>query len=564
MIKRGRFILKSFRLLYGYHPGRYIWLLLQTLLLGISQGISIVLLIPLLQLLEVSEAESSNFVARVIQRITDATGIALSLELVLISFAVVLSLTAILSYYKSLFQAAYQEGFVYHLRKHLFKKIILSDWQLLNSVSKVGHLQVLTEEIPRLSEYFYHFIRLINTLIMGGVYLSFAMMVSVKYSVFVFLAGMTTFFLLRRFLLRSYRYGNEYVNVYNRLLKYIDDFWQTVKIAKVHHSEQFYYKKFDEASSSILDLDYKLTKNYSLPQLIYRITGMLVLVLVIYAGHRIEQVPLVSFFILIILFARIFPLFVNINTDANQIVTLIAPVKLVMKLDEQLPDASFGTQSDQMINDLRQGISMEHISFAYPASTPLFTNFAATIPAGKLTAIVGPSGIGKTTLIDLVAGLQKPASGTIHIDGHALDDELMPRWKNSIGYLPQDAFFIDGSIRENLVWDSENISDEEIWDTLEKVNATKLIRRLDRGLDTMIVNHQYYFSGGERQRLALARILLRKPKILILDEATSSLDAENEKIIMEVLQALKGNVTILFVTHRTSILPWCDEIIRLD
>jgi len=131
--------------------------------------------------------------------------------------------------------------------------------------------------------------------------------------------------------------------------------------------------------------------------------------------------------------------------------------------------------------------------------------------------------------------------------------------------LPQDPFFIDGTIKENLVWDSsEKIQDDLIWETLKQVNAEALIRKQVNGLDTYLANYQYYFSGGERQRLALARVLLRKPQLLILDEATSSLDPENEKIIMEVLETLKEKTTILFVSHRTSIVSYFDKILRME
>ena len=106
----------------------------------------------------------------------------------------------------------------------------------------------------------------------------------------------------------------------------------------------------------------------------------------------------------------------------------------------------------------------------------------------------------------------------------------MPKWRTGIGYLPQDSFFIDGSLRENLVWDCRrDISDNEIKDVLKQVNALQLVNRHKNGLDEEIVNYPFHFSGGERQRLALARVLLRQPQILLLDEATSSLDIENEK-----------------------------------
>jgi ATP-binding cassette subfamily C protein len=563
-MKNNLFIIKSFRLLFQYHPWKLGLLFLLTLFLGINQGFSIILLIPLLQILDIGEIDNSNHLVRFLDSLFDKTGIVRSIEVVLLTFVVLLVIIALLQYLKSIFQSAYQEGFSYQIRRRLFKKIILSDWNVLNSKSKHNHLQVLAEEVPKLTDYYYFYLQMITRLIIAAAHLFFAFMISVKFTGLVLLAGLLSFVFLRKYLSKAFQLGSGYVSAFNRLLKYIDDFWMTVKMAKVHNSEAFYYQKFDSANVSMLQLQYKLLKNWALPQLFFRVAGILILVAVIYSGYRIGHVPLASLFILIVLFGRIFPQFVSFNNDLNYIYSNIASVDLVLKLDEQFEERPFPQSSTGEALNIDKEIRIDQLHFGYPGSEPLFTAYNERFPAKKITAIAGDSGIGKTTLIDLISGLQKPDSGQILVDDKPLNDDLLPLWKSTIGYLPQDSFFIDGTIRENLVWDSrEELTDDDIWEVLEKVNAGALIKRQKQQLDTMVANWQYYFSGGERQRLALARVLLRNPKLLILDEATSSLDPENEKQVMEVLSRLKHNITILFVTHRESVLPYCDEVVRV-
>lgn len=559
------FILKTFNIFREHKPGRLVLIFLLTLFQGVSSGFSIVLLIPLLQLLDIGNTgKTTEGPALFFQNLAERTGIEITLGSVLIIYVVILSVNAFIQYWKSILDARYQQSLIYTIRRRLFRKIIMADWQTLNTRSKTNHLQVLTKEVPNLANYIYFYLRLITTLIITASYIAYALAVSPAFTLLIIVIGGILFFILRKYLSRSFQLGEGFVTSYNRLLKYIDDFWQTVKIAKVHSSEDFYYDKFDEASASLLDLEFRMQKNYSLPQLIYRIAGIIVLVIIVYLGYNTGNIPLASFFILILLFSRIFPQFVAMNTDVNMILANIASVKLVLQLDEDFPEQVFVKAGEFNSVELKKEIRLDNLGFSYPGGGPLFTGLSEIIPANRITAILGESGIGKTTLIDILAGLQKPSTGNIKIDGCLLDETLSPLWKKSIGYLPQDTFFIDGTLRENIVWDSQgNPSDDEIKAVLEQVNAAYLMERFTNGLDQFIVNYQYTFSGGECQRLALARVLLRKPGLLLLDEATASLDAENEAMIMEVLTRLKEKVTIVFVTHKHELAEYFDEVIRL-
>jgi ATP-binding cassette, subfamily C, bacterial len=562
------FMSKTLKFLLEYQPWRLLLIFVLTLIMGATSGFSIVLLIPMLQLLSIGGGGAEpGGIALFIQNMADKAGINLTIGTILLVFMVLLTFSALLQYWKSILDARYQQTFIYDLRKKLFRKIIMAEWQTLNSRSKTNHLQVLTKEVPNLANYYYFCLRLLTTLIMTSAYIFYALMISARFTMIIIAVGVVLFIILRKFLSRAFHLGEGYVDSYNRLLKYIDDFWQTVKIAKVHSSEDFYYNRFDVASTSLLDMEYRIQKNWSLPQLIQRIAGLIVLVFVVWFGYRSGNIPMASFVILILLFSRIFPQFISLNSDINMIVSNVASVKLVMQLDEDLPEFEVRSSEFEVRNSelgIKKGIRLENISFSYDDGEKLFDGFSSEIKANAITGIVGQSGRGKTTLIDLIAGLQRPGAGRIIIDDRLLEDDLLQRWKTGLGYLPQDPFFIDGTLRENLVWDSSSeITDEEIWNVLEQVNATHLVKRFRKGLDAFIVNYQFAFSGGECQRLALARVLLRKPSLLLLDEATSSLDPENEVIIMEVLSRLKERITIVFVTHRESVVRWFDSVIMV-
>jgi ATP-binding cassette subfamily C protein len=207
------------------------------------------------------------------------------------------------------------------------------------------------------------------------------------------------------------------------------------------------------------------------------------------------------------------------------------------------------------------------ITYRYPerGNHPALRDLTLNIPARRTTAVVGPSGSGKTTVADLVIGLLRPTEGDVLVDGTPLNDIDLRQWRRRIGYVPQESFLFNDTVRANLLWGSESaITDEELMEALRIVRLEELIASLPRGLDTLVGERGVHMSGGERQRLALARALLRRPRLLILDEATSSLDYENEALIQRAVEALHGGMTVLLITHRLPIVRHADTIHVLD
>jgi ATP-binding cassette subfamily C protein len=207
---------------------------------------------------------------------------------------------------------------------------------------------------------------------------------------------------------------------------------------------------------------------------------------------------------------------------------------------------------------------MDNVSFSYDRAAIAVSDLNLVIPAGSTTAFVGPSGAGKSTIADLLLGLLTPDRGDIIIDGQPLTADVQASWRGQIGYVPQDTLLFHSTIRENLLWGCPEAGDEEIEEALRLASADVFVKGLTGGLNTVVGDRGVLLSGGERQRLSLARALLRRPRLLILDEATSSLDSENEARIQEAIDLLHARMTIVIITHRLSTIRRADMIHVVD
>ncbi len=188
-------------------------------------------------------------------------------------------------------------------------------------------------------------------------------------------------------------------------------------------------------------------------------------------------------------------------------------------------------------------------------------SFSLTIRQGEFLGVTGPSGACKTTFADLLVGLYPPQAGTIAVAGRPLDETLLPAWRNGLSYVSQDPFLFHDSIRRNLCWANPDASEAEMWQALAAAGADTLVRRMPQGLDTIVGERGTLVSGGERQRLALARALLRRPSLLVLDEATSAIDTQGEA---EIFAGLAANAaTVVLIAHRTENLSACDRIFHI-
>ena len=210
-------------------------------------------------------------------------------------------------------------------------------------------------------------------------------------------------------------------------------------------------------------------------------------------------------------------------------------------------------------------VDFKDVTFTYPGSkTPAITNLTLRVKPGEMIALVGPSGSGKSTLINLAIGFLRPQSGLISFDGNDLSKYDLRTARKFISVVPQESVLFDGSVRENITYGLGDLSDKTVIDALTAANAIDFVEALPEGVDTIVGERGARISGGQKQRLAIARALIRNPRILVLDEATSALDSESERSIQKALESLMANRTTFVVAHRLSTVQKADTILVLQ
>jgi len=258
----------------------------------------------------------------------------------------------------------------------------------------------------------------------------------------------------------------------------------------------------------------------------------------------------------------------QIQNGAQQFAASLPAYEKVEELAKEL--AITEMPSAEVAADIPDGqIALLAVSFSYAGegeglSYPALTNVSLMIAPGSFVGVTGPSGAGKTTLADLLVGLFPPQAGEITVGGVALWGGAAAAWRNRVSYVAQDPFLFHDTIRHNLLWVQPEASEHDLWQALELAGVDDLVRQLSQGLDTVVGERGTLVSGGERQRLAIARALLRHPRLLILDEATNAIDIAGEHVLLQRLIAQQPRPTIVMIAHRVESMRLCERILTLD
>lgn len=343
-----------------------------------------------------------------------------------------------------------------------------------------------------------------------------------------------------------------------------------IKDVMIYKVQDHFIKTFDTNSSNSANASYKMYFLQKLPRIWFEIMTISIITFVIFflSLKAIETSSIMATIgVFLIATIRIIP---SINRILNSIQSIRFSRPAIDNISGDLENNK-DTQNQipddkKKLYSFKSDITFKNVTFKYPnteKNTLDKLNFS--IKKNQFVGIIGETGAGKSTLVDLLMGLLKPEKGEITLDKKNINESLTS-WRNKLGYVPQNLYLIDDTIKKNIAFglDDNSISEDKVINAVNKSQLKKFVNNLEKGVNSIVGERGIKISGGERQRIGIARALYNDPEIIIFDEATSALDIETEKKLFDILLELKKTKTIIFITHRTANLNICDQIFKLE
>ncbi|MRN56313.1 ABC transporter ATP-binding protein [Paenibacillus monticola] len=463
-----------------------------------------------------------------------------------------------------------QQNYGRKLRYEVYGALLRAEWSFFLKKRTSDLINMMTTELARVLAGISSFLQFITSLLFTLVQIGFAFWLSPKMTLSVLVCAVLLSVFSRRFIRKARMLGSRSSLLGKIYLGGITDQLNGIKDIKSNNLELSRLNWLHDFTGEVKQEQLDYTRMRSNSQLLYKMSSTLLIAVFIFVSFKFMHAEGPNLLLVILIFARLWPTFATLQSLMEQLSSVLPSFKQLQQLQEECLQAAERSEEEGKQHivplTLKLGLEARNVDFRYHPQESHYSlqQVNVFIPANRMTAVVGRSGAGKSTLVDLLMGLMQPESGEILADGKPISGEQLLPYRRSIGYVAQDPFLYNATIRENLTMIKPDASEEELWEALEFASSAEFVRALPQGIDTLIGDRGIRLSGGERQRLVLARAIIRKPSILVLDEATSALDTENEKKIQEALDRLKHSVTIIVIAHRLSTIRGADQILVID
>ncbi len=545
---------------------RFGLVLLVGLAASVTAGVGLVVMVPLLSLVGVDAGGGTTqaLVARVAAAL-GGLGLQLSAPVLLGLNAAVLIATAAVSRYQSVLESRALEGFVLARRDRLFEAITRANWRHLVGGRASNSVHLLTNETDRFASAGAAVIGLITQGFLAVAHLAVAVAIAPALTALVMVAGLTLAGATAPLTWRAKARGREVSRAYKGLFGEIADHLGGLKTVKAYGLEDATTARFRARSRETAEALVGVTRNHANVGFLLQAGSAVLLSAIVLVALGMPQVTPAGLLMLLYLFARLVPMLSGLQRSFQSALARLPSIERVEAATGEFEAEREHAAASSEPMRCRRAVELRGVSFAYETEDGrrVLHGVDMVVPAGRTTALVGPSGGGKSTVADLLIGLLEPDAGALLVDGEEVSGARRSAWRRHIAYVAQDVFLFHDTVRANLLVGDPGATEERLWEVLDQA-AAGFVRDLPQGLDTVVGDRGSTLSGGERQRLALARALLREPELLVLDEATSSLDAFNEARVQEAIRALHGRVTLLVIAHRLATVREADLIYVLD
>ncbi|MBP7175557.1 MAG: ABC transporter ATP-binding protein [Thermoclostridium sp.] len=561
-------IFKYIRSLFQYSKCKLILNFLFMVLEGITSGFGILMLVPMLSLTGISEQSSTIPLVNGAFQFLKSFTPSLQLVIVLGIYLVLIIFQAMLSRKLTLLNTELIQGYTKYLRVTLFQSLVKAEWSCFIGKKKSDITNAFTNEISKIASGTIFFLRISSQIVLAIFQLVVALMMSVPMTCLVLLCGILALVLMKTSFLRSKKLGGSQRIISQELVSRITEQLNGVKEVKSYGIEHSQMESFQEITEKAERNMVAFTKLQSTTSMYYKISAAVVISILFYAATIFLKIESTALLIILYIFARLWPVFSSFQNNLQNLLVMIPSYVSLNAMIDELKANTEKINPETAPNGTRMvsyAIRFEDVCFQYQSAGEFeLKNLNFVIPAKSTVAFVGKSGSGKSTIVDLLLGLLKPTKGIIKADDKVIDEASLHQWRNSIGYVPQDPFLFNDTIRENLMRFSPTATDEQVRRALQLSDAMEFIEPLPQGLDTVVGDNGVKLSGGQRQRIVLARALLKEPEILVLDEATSALDNESEFRIQKAVEVLSGKLTMIIIAHRLTTIRNSDLIFVVD
>lgn len=537
---------------------------------AVLEGLSLLLLVPLLGIV-IGSGMPSGHAAGAMARLFGLFHVASpigQLALLLVMFGVLMTLRAVVLARREVAVTRLQTGFVEAQRLRIAECLASAPWEQIVRLRHARITQLMSGDIQRIGSAAFVLLRCIVALAMLFVQVLLVFLLSpllAALAVGVLALAAAVFTPMVR---RAGIFGAEVAGANLSLLDSTAQFLGGLKLAISQNLQTRFVDEFRRDLNELTARQIDFVRGHSNRRELFSIAMALTGGLLVLAGFGVFAIAPATLIALLLVVARMSGPAGQIQQGALQLAQTLPVYGRVKMLIGELAALPHAAPLAVGASALPEGpIALANVSFNYPGSEGALrgvSDISLTLTPGECVGITGPSGAGKTTLADLLAGLFPPDQGIITVGGQPLDGATLAAWRDCVSYVAQDPFLSHDTIRRNLAWAAKPVSEAELWEALRVAGADQAVRDMAMGLDTLAGERGTLMSGGERQRIALARAVLRKPRLLVLDEATGAIDIATERGILTRLRALLPQPVIVIIAHRSESLALCDRVLRME